>query len=455
MNYNISIVGTGYVGLSAAVAFAKKGYHVITSTHDSRKVAMISEGVAPFYEPELQEALKEVVKRKALKCTLNTEEAVLNSDISFITVGTPSRPDGSIDLQYIKNSAYEIGEALRKKESYHLIVVKSTVLPGTTEKIVKPIIESRSGKSCGAEFGLCMNPEFLREGSALHDTLHPDRIIIGEYDKKAGDILETLYRDFYGEKIPPIMRTNLATAELIKYASNAFLATKVSFINFIANLCQKIPGVDVKTVAEGMGLDKRIGPLFLNAGLGYGGSCFPKDVKALIHYSKSLGCDPSLLEVVEKINESQPYKAIELCKRFLGNLKGKKIAILGLAFKPKTDDMREARSIPIINQLLKEGAKITAYDPVAIENAKSIFKNEITYASSAIECIKGADCCILVTEWEEFKKLKPKDFIENMKQLILIDGRRIYNPEEFSEKLKFAAIGLGESVHGERSDRSR
>jgi len=436
-------MGTGYVGLSTAVAFAKKGYQVIASTHDSEKVAMINRGIAPFYEPELQETLEQVVKRKMLKCTLNTEEAVLNSDISFITVGTPSKPDGSIDLQFIKNSAYEIGEALKKKETYHLIVIKSTVLPGTTEKIVKPIIERHSGRSCGIEFGLCMNPEFLREGSALHDTLHPDRVVIGEYDKKSGNILESLYRDFYGERIPPIIRTNLTTAELIKYASNAFLATKISFINFMANLCQKIPGADVKTVAEGMGLDKRIGPLFLNAGLGYGGSCFPKDVKALIAYSKSLGCDPSLLEAVEKINESQPYTAIELCKRFLGNLKGKKIAILGLAFKPNTDDMREARSIPIISQLLKEGAKITAYDPAATENAKSIFKNKIAYTSSAIECIKGANCCILVTEWEEFKKLKPRDFIENMKQPILIDGRRIYNPEEFNRKLKFAAIGLG------------
>jgi len=443
MNYSISVVGMGYVGLSTAVTFAKKGYHVIASTHDSDKVAMINEGTAPFYEPELHEALKEVVKKKMLRVTLDTEEAILSTDITFITVGTPSKPDGSIDLQYIENSVYEIGEALRKKETYHLIVVKSTVLPGTTEKIVKPIIEKRSGKNCGVEFGLCMNPEFLREGSALQDTLNPDRVVIGEYDKKSGDILESLYRDFYVEKVPPIIRTNLATAELIKYASNAFLASKISFINFIANLCQKIPGADVKTVAEGMGLDKRIGPLFLNAGLGYGGSCFPKDVKALIAHSKSLGCDPSLLEAVEKINESQPYKAIELCKTFLGDLKDKKIAILGLAFKPNTDDMREARSIPIINQLLKEGAKITAYDPAAIENAKSIFKNKIVYASSAIKCIKGADCCILVTEWEEFKKLKSEDFVENMKQPILIDGRRIYNPEEFSKKIKFAAIGLG------------
>jgi len=447
MNYSISVVGMGYVGLSTAVTFAKKGYHVIASTHDSDKVAMINEGTAPFYEPELHEALKEVVKKKMLRVTLDTEEAILSTDITFITVGTPSKPDGSIDLQYIENSVYEIGEALRKKETYHLIVVKSTVLPGTTEKIVKPIIEKRSGKNCGVEFGLCMNPEFLREGSTLQDTLNPDRVVIGEYDKKSGDILESLYRNFHAERVPPVIRTNLATAELIKYASNAFLASKISFINFIASICQKIQGADVKTVAEGMGLDKRIGPLFLSAGLGYGGSCFPKDVKALIAHSKSLGCDPSLLEAVEKINESQPYKAIELCKTFLGDLKDKKIAILGLAFKPNTDDMREARSIPIINQLLKEGAKITVYDPAAIENAKSIFKNKIVYASSAIKCIKGADCCILVTEWEEFKKLKPEDFTENMKQPILVDGRRIYNIEEFSKKIKFAAIGLGRKHH--------
>jgi UDPglucose 6-dehydrogenase len=288
-----------------------------------------------------------------------------------------------------------------------------------------------------------MNPEFLRQGSAFEDTLHADRVVIGEYDKKSGDTLENLYKDFYGKNTPPIIRTTLSTAELIKYASNALLATKISFINTIANLCEKIPGADVKTVAQAMGLDKRIGPLFLNAGLGYGGSCFPKDVKALIAQAKNLGYHLTLLEEVENINKTQPLKAIQFCKELLGNLKGKHIAILGLAFKPDTDDMREARAIPIINQLIKEGAKVTAYDPVAIPTAKTIFKDKIEYANSTIECIKNADCCILATEWEEFKKLTPEDFILNMNQPILIDGRRIYNPEEFSKKLKFATIGLG------------
>jgi UDPglucose 6-dehydrogenase len=316
-------------------------------------------------------------------------------------------------------------------------------VPETTQDIVKPILEKESKKKCGSDFGLCMNPEFLRQGSAFEDTLHADRVVIGEYDKKSGDTLENLYKDFYGKNTPPIIRTTLSTAELIKYASNALLATKISFINIIANLCEKIPGADVKTVAQAMGLDKRIGPLFLNAGLGYGGSCFPKDVKALIAQAKNLGYHLTLLEEVENINKTQPLKAIQFCKELLGNLKGKHIAILGLAFKPDTDDMREARAIPIINQLIKEGAKVTAYDPVAIPTAKIIFKNKIQYANSTIECLKNADCCILVTEWDEFKKLTPEDFIKTMKQPILIDGRRIYNPEEFSKKLKFAAIGLG------------
>jgi len=440
----ISVMGIGYVGLCTAVGFASKGYEVVTSTHDAEKAAKINEGIPPFFEPNLQELLEKTVHDGSLKCVLNRpDEAVLTTDITFCTVGTPSKPDASIDLQHIERSSQEIGEALREKDTYHVVIVKSTVVPGTTQNIVKPILEKRSRKQCGQDFGLCMNPEFLREGSALEDTFSPDRIVIGEYDKKSGDTLENLFKDFYAEKTPPTLKTNLSTAELIKYANNAFLATKISFINSIANICEKTQGADVTVVAKGIGLDKRIGPLFLNAGLGYGGSCFPKDVKALIAYSKNLGYQPELLEAVENINETQPHKAVELCKNLLGDLKGKHIAILGLSFKPNTDDMREARSISIINQLLKEGANITAYDPAAIPVAKAIFANNIEYASSAIECLKNADCCIIVTEWEEFQKLEPKDFIQHMRQPILIDGRRICNPEKFSQKLRFAAIGLG------------
>jgi UDPglucose 6-dehydrogenase len=440
----ISIVGTGYVGLCTAIGFATKGYKTITSTHNSEKAASINKGIPPFYEPKLQETLQKVVRDGYLECTLNTEKAILNTDITFIATATPSQPDGSINLQHIRNSTREIGEALKKKDPYHLVVVKSTVVPGTTEKVVKPLLEKNSNKHCGSDFGLCMNPEFLREGSALHDTLNPDRIIIGEHDKKSGETLEILYRDFYSSKKPPTIRTNLPTAELIKYANNAFLATKISFINTIANICEKIPEADVTTVAKGIGLDQRINPRFLRAGLGYGGSCLPKDVKALIDFSNKLGYTPAMLQAIQEVNENQAKHAIEKAKEKLTELKEKRIAVLGLAFKPNTDDMREARSIPIIKQLLNEGANIIAYDPIAIPNAKSILKDKIRYASSPIDCLKDADCCIIVTEWEEFKKLKPEDFTQNMRHPILIDGRRIYNPTEFSKKLKFAAIGLGQ-----------
>jgi len=441
---NISVLGIGYVGLCTAVGFASKGYNVIASTHDAEKAAKINKGIPPFHEPNLQNLLEKTIQNGYLKCLTNqTEKAVLETDLTFNAVGTPSRPDGSIDLQFIETSSRDMGKALHTKSSYHVVVIKSTVVPGTTQDLVKPILEKESKKKCGPDFGLCMNPEFLRQGSAFEDTIHTDRVVIGEYDKKSGDTLEGLYKEFYAENTPPTIRTTLSTAELIKYASNSLLATKISFINTIANICEKIPGADVKTVAVAMGLDRRIGPLFLNAGLGYGGSCFPKDVKALMAYSKNLGYPLKLLCAVEDVNKTQPLKAIEFCKEQLGSLEGKRVAILGLAFKADTDDMREARVIPIINQLTKEGAIVTAYDPVATLIAKTIFKNKIQYASSAINCLKNADCAILVTEWDEFKKLTPEDFIKNMKQPILIDGRRIYNPETFSKKLKFTAVGIG------------
>jgi len=437
----ISIVGTGYVGLCTAVCLASKGYKVVAYNHNVEKIAAINKGIPPFYEPGLVNPLKEAVKNKLLRCTLNPEDAVLETDITFIAVGTPSRPDGSINLQYIKTSAKEIGKALYKKKNYHLIVVKSTVVPGTTEKIVKPLLEKQSKKQCGTNFGLCMNPEFLREGLAIHDTLNPDRIILGEHDKKSGEVLEKFYKSFYSEDCPPIIRTNLPTAELIKYASNAFLATKISFTNEIANICQKTPKSDITIVAKALGLDHRINSNFLNAGLGYGGSCFPKDVKALIAFSKSLDYDPLLLNAIEEVNKTQPYKVVELAKKLLGDLRGRRVAILGLAFKPNTDDMREAVSIKVVNKLLEERASVIAYDPAAMNNAQKNFEERIEYAQSIIECIKGADCCIIVTEWEEFKRLKPNDFIQHMKSPIVIDGRRIYDPKEFSQRLKFAAIG--------------
>jgi UDPglucose 6-dehydrogenase len=441
--HSISILGTGYVGLTTAVGFASKGYKVIISGHDKQKVNSINEGISPFYEPGLTELLQKVVEKGDLKCVLQCEEVILSTDSTFIATGTPSQPDGSIDLQYIKKSSCEIGEALKTKDKYHLVVVKSTVVPGTTNNIVKPIIEEHSGKRCGLDFGLCMNPEFLAEGSALKDTFSPDRIVIGEYDRKSGDLLESLYNDFYHGDIPPIIKTNLQNAELVKYASNAFLAMKISFINQIANLCQRIPNADVGVIAEGVGLDKRIGRLFLKAGLGWGGSCFLKDLEAILNFSKSRGAALPLTEATLSVNAVQPLKAVKLAETLLGDLKGKTVAILGLSFKPGTDDMRDAVSIKIVEELLRRKAMIAVYDPASMEKTKEIFGDKLEYCKSALEAIRDVDCAIVVTEWAEFSKLKPEDFTSRMRNPVLVDGRRVYNPEEFSCKLKYAAIGVG------------
>ncbi len=442
----ISIIGLGYVGLTTGVCLASRGYYVVGVDIDKEKVRMINNVNPPFYEPGLEEMLREVVEKGLFEATTSYEKAIEDSDISFITVGTPSLPDGSINLDYVKKASKELGRALRvkkRKGMYHLVTVKSTVIPGTTRNIVGRIIERESELTLGDELGLAMNPEFLREGTAIRDALNPDRVVIGEYDRKSGDILENLWRTFYENRVP-IVRTSLEAAELIKYASNALLAMKISFANLIARLCERIPGCDVVEVMNAVGMDHRINPSFLGAGLGFGGSCFPKDLKAIIKFAESLGCDPGLLKEVLKINEEQPYRAIALARKLIGDLKGAKVAVLGLAFKPGTDDMREAVSIKVVQALIREGAIVVVHDPVAMENARRIFGDLVEYARTVEDALRGADLAILVTEWDEFRRLKPKDFIKLMRNPALVDGRRIYDPEEFRKAgVKFAAIGLG------------
>lgn len=448
----ISIFGMGYVGLTMAACFASRGFKVIGVEINDEKIRAINRGQSPIHEPDLDRFLREAVQNGLLSCTSDHCNAIRETNASFIAVSTPLATDGNASLEQVKEVSKHIGEGLKRKQGYHLVTVKSTVPPGTTEGYIKKIIEADSGKRCGIDFGLCANPEFLREGSAIQDVLNQDRIIIGEFDKRSGDALENLYRKVHANHMPPLIRTNPVNAELVKFANNAFLATKISLINTIANICEKIPKADVAVVAKGMGLDKRVGRQFLNAGLGYGGSCLPKDIKALIAFSKGLGYNPTVFNAVEELNKVQPYKAVELCKTILGNLKGKRVAILGLAFKPNTDDMREAVSIKIINRFLDEGANVVAYDPIAVNNAKIIFDNKIDYANSAKMCIKNANCCIIVTEWDEFKMLKPEDFVKYMKKPLLIDGRRIYNPTMFEGKVKFLAVGLANNSD-DRNDR--
>ena len=393
----ISIIGSGYVGLVTGIGFVELGNDVIFVDTDISKVDAINDLKPPIYEKGLEELMKK--NKDKFYATSDYNEAINNTEITFICVGTPSQEDGFIDLRYIKSAARSIGKVLSNKRSFHVIAVKSTVIPGTTEEVVRPLIEKESKKIAFKDFGLAMNPEFLREGSAIEDFFNPDRIVIGIKDEKTKSVLERLYRSF---KCPKLF-TDIKTAEMIKYVSNAFLATKISFANEIGNICKKL-GIDVYEVFRGVGLDHRINPEFFRAGIGFGGSCFPKDVMALIRFAEELGEDPRILKAVIEVNNRQPMKMIELLKKHVPNLKNKTIGILGLSFKPNTDDIRESRAIVLIRELLKENARIIAYDPKAIENFKKIFPN-IEYASSAVEVLKKANIILIVTEWKEFEEL--------------------------------------------------
>src|SRR5665647_694864 len=412
----ISVIGSGYVGSVTAACFAEAGHEIVCVDIDEKKVEQINAGIPPIYEEGLGDLLRKYAGKKLI-ATIDYEFAVRETDISFICVGTPSAEDGSIDLSIVRAAATNIGEALAKKKGYHVVVVKSTVVPETTEKFVLPILEEASGKTAGKDFGVAMNPEFLREGKAVHDFMHPDKIVIGAIDRKSGDLISELYRKFECE----VTRTNPTTAEMIKYANNSLLATKISFANEIGNICKKL-GIDTYEVMAAVGKDFRISPRFLNSGAGFGGSCFPKDVKALIGKAKAIGYSPILLESVIAVNEKQPLLMTEILIRKIGKLAGKKIAVLGLAFKNETDDIRESRAIPVIAELLRLGAKISAYDPMAIENMKRVFPI-IEYSGKAEDALKGADACLVMTEWDEFRQLESE--FENMKEKIVIDGRRV------------------------------
>ncbi len=444
--YKVSILGTGFIGLCSAACFAQKDIKVLASTHDETKANLINEGKAPFFEENLQEMMDDIKKEKPdlLQCLLNPIQAVVETDISMITQGTPMRKDKSINLRYIENTAKEIGEALKKKKDYHLIVVRSTVVPGTTRTLVGKTITEVSGKHPGEDFGLCMQPEFLAEGRSIQDTLYPDRIIIGEFDKRSGDMLQEFYEYFYGDHLKncPILRMNLESAELVKYGNNCLLSTKISFANEFANFAELVPNVDVVQVMKGVGLDYRINPRFLGAGVGFGGSCFHKDVNAIKAWAKSKGYHSRLLEAVLEINDDQAIHVVDIAEQLVGSLKEKKITLLGLSFKPGTDDMREAASIRVINELIKRGAtNIIGYDPKALETARKELGDKIDYAKSVEEALQNSECAFLITEWEEFKRLTPEDFLKHMKSPNLIDGRRIYDYDLFNSKLNFRAIG--------------
>jgi UDPglucose 6-dehydrogenase len=426
----ISIIGTGYVGLVTGACLSELGNEVICVDSDKKKIEHLKKLIIPIYEPGLEELVKKNVKRKRLFFISSIKTAVEKSEIIFIAVGTPSRESGEADLTGIEYVARQI--ALNMKR-YRLIVEKSTV-PVETGNWVRHTVEINNRHK--VKFDVASNPEFLREGSAIEDFMHPDRIVIGVESERAKELLFKLYRPLKA----PIVVTDIKSAELIKHASNSYLAAKISFINALSQVCERA-GADILKVAEGLGLDKRIGKSFLNAGLGYGGACLPKDLDAFIHIAEKLGYNFELLKVVKKINEQQKEFIIKKIKDSLWIIKDKIIGILGLTFKPNTDDIRNAVSLGIIKELKKEGAKIKVYDPQGMEKAKKVLEG-VKFCANPYEVAKASDCLLIVTEWEEFKKLDLKRIKKLMKQPLIIDGRNIYLPQEL-KRLGFRYKGIG------------
>ncbi len=421
----VSIIGAGYVGLVTGASFAELGHEVIIMDIDREKIERLQRGIVPIHEPGLERLINKNIDK--ISFTLKMEEVVREADIHFICVWTPTGEDGSADLSAVKSAAKALGESFSKfKIKSPIIVTKSTV-PVGTHKIIKKIISDFYRE----EFDIVSNPEFLREGQAVADMMHPDRIVIGSDSQKAAELVASIFKDLRA----PCILTDISTAEMIKYAANAFLATKISFINEVANVCELV-GADVKSVAEGIGMDKRIGRSFLEAGMGYGGSCFPKDVSALKQFANAEGYDFKLLKSVIEVNDQQRKVIVKKLEKKLGKLKGKHIFVLGLAFKAHTDDVRESGAIDIINRLQKLGAAIIAYDPLALLNAKKVLDGNIKYVSQALDGAMESDAIVIATDWPQFKELDWHAIKNSMRGNVVIDGRNLLEID-FMKKLGF------------------
>jgi UDPglucose 6-dehydrogenase len=426
----ICVIGVGYVGLVTGTCFADLGHQVTCVDVDEAKIEKLRAGEMPIYEPGLEEMVRRNAQAGRLEFTVSYDEGLAGAEFAFIAVGTPQGSGGEADLQYVRSAARSIAEAM----GHPLIIVNKSTVPIGTGDWVADIVRRHQPEPI--EFSVVSNPEFLREGAAIGDFMYPDRIVLGSLSPEAAGQVAQLYLSLR----TPIMITDLRTAEMIKYASNAFLATRVSFINEIASICEAL-GADVKEVAVGMGYDRRIGADFLDAGVGYGGSCFPKDVEALAHMAAVHGCHPQLLRAVMDINRDQRRQVIHKLRALLGTLDEKVVAVLGLAFKPNTDDMREASSVEIIHLLQSEGAQIRAYDPVAMVNA-DLYLQDVTLCQDAYEAAAGADALVVITEWNEFKHLSLPKIRGAMRQPIVVDGRNIYDPDQM-EALGFVYRGMG------------
>ena len=432
----VTIIGLGFVGLSLASFLSSKEIKVVGIDSNEKKITRLKEGIPDFFEPKLDYYLKKGRKYQEFHTKINSK--TINSDFIFITVGTPLDDQNNIMLNFVESVIKSISEVLKDLTIKPSIILKSTVIPGTAINTVKPILE-KSGNQEGLDYNLLSNPEFLREGSAINDTIYPHVVVIGGENLESRKKLLQFYKKMYSKK-QEFVETNNTTAEMIKYANNAFLATKISFINSLANICQNVSGTNVDDVAKVMGMDPRISKLFLKAGPGYGGSCFPKDVQALISFSKSIGYNPELLEAVQSNNKKQILSIINILEKNLGSLNNKKIGILGLSFKENTDDIRESVSIKLISNLLKKKCKVIVHDPKAIENTKQKFKNKIEYCERFENIFNLSDCAILMTPWDNYKKISP-NMIKKLNSKLFIDTRRMLKIKD--KELNVISLGIG------------
>ena len=442
----VTFIGLGYVGLSTAVCFASRGIRVHGIDIDQARIKDLAKGESPIHESGLEPLLRRSIRKRTLSLS-HLYRGVAKSKVIFLTVGTPSKDDGSIDTSYVEAAAKEVGKELAGAKGYRLVVVKSTVIPGTTEGVVRPILERASGKRVGRDIGLASNPEFLREGSAIRETFHPEALVIGGVDKRSTAGLLNLYQVFH-KTLPPVILTTPPNAEMMKYAINVGRAAQLSFVNTVADLCTRIPGSDYDDVRKGLATVAKMADRYLGAGLGFGGSCLGKDSRALASTLRKSGIDSGIVSSSLGVNDGQVLEAIRLAEKMCGSLETKKVAILGLAFKAGTDDIRESSAIALTKALVRMGAEIAVYDPAAMENTKKLMGSQVSYAKSARGCLKGVDCAFIATGWDQFRRIPAKDFRSLMGSPNLVDGRRIYDQRRFVKAgVRIATIGTGPFEH--------
>ena len=428
---SVCVVGLGYVGLTTATCFSSRGIHVIGIDVDEARVKKINAGESVLKEPGLEPLVKRGFQSGCLEVDSSFSQ-VSNCEIIFVTVGTPSLDDGSIDTSYVEDAAGEIGKSLRSVKRFRVVVVKSTVVPGTTWRKVKPMLEFESRKRVGDDLGLGVNPEFLFEGSAVEDTMNPEALVLGTADERTKGALLRLYGRFYG-RLPKVISTTPENAELMKYAINSFRAVQVSYVNFLANLCFRVERGEWEDISKGLAEVGRLDRRYLGPGTGFGGSCLPKDSKALKAFAESVGVEPAILGSAIRTNEVQHQEVIRMAEKLVGNLKGRRVAVLGLAFKGGTDDVRDSTSIEVVHSLLRKGASVSVFDPAAMDNARGILGTKVRYAETAEKCIAGADVCVIATGWDSFRTLRPSSFKSFMRSPLVVDGRRVFQPEVFKK----------------------